>query len=88
MQEENWKDFSYNPSAGLSPEFLLPKNETETMDTTEEPAAEKAPLSGGEETNQKRRLRSHKGDDDNATDFNRYFFVSYFFLTISIKNVF
>lgn len=66
MREENWKNFSYVPSSvGLSPEFLLSKSETECMDTTtEDPVTEKAQLSGGEEHNQKRRLRSHKGDDD------------------------
>ncbi|KAL5291516.1 MSL3 family protein [Megaselia abdita] len=72
MQEENWKHFSYVPSVGLSPEFLLSKSETECMDTTEEPTTtntEKAPLSGGEESqSQKRRLRSHKGDEDAKTD--------------------
>lgn len=65
MREENWKNFSYVPSSvGLSPEFLLSTSETECMDTIEEPVTEKAQLSGGEEHNQKRRLRSHKGDDD------------------------
>lgn len=68
MQEENWKHFSYVPSVGLSPEFLLSKSETECMDTMEEPTAEKAQLSGGEEHSQKRRLRSHKGDDDPKSD--------------------
>lgn len=68
MQEENWKHFSYAPSVGLSPEFLLSKSETENMDTTEEPSIEKAQSSGGEEPNQKRRLRSHKGDDDPKCD--------------------
>lgn len=69
MQEENWKHFSYVPSSsGLSPEFLLSKSETECMDTTEEPVTDKAQLSGVEEQNQKRRLRSHKGDDDPKSD--------------------
>lgn len=68
MREENMKNFSYVPSVGLSPEFLCPSNDTEYIDTTEDVVAEKAQLSGSDEPSQKRRLRSHKGDEDSKNE--------------------
>lgn len=68
METETWKNYSYSPSIGLSPEFLLSKSDTENIDMVEE-SGEKPQLISGE-SNQKRRLRSYKAEDDPKSDGN------------------